>query len=424
MFQLCLAVILVSLGAAGSQEPVKLHYGVGFGLPAGPHYSTSFRKSSAVAGFAPASVSTMSAMEECGPSADALHNTKFEGKPGEEENSMPSYASWYISSSPGAASSDSDSDIIENYFAVEKTEKVQQEGPIGEPPPLFQAVGGAAAVMAAHNTAFLPEGSAAAIEAHAQTLIQQHTLENSFYVVDLGAVVRLHKAWCQAMPRVQPFYAVKCHPNPAVMGVLAALGTGFDCASQEEIRAVTSLGVSPDRIIYAHPCKPPSQIRYAASHDINLTTFDTESELHKMARWHPSCNLVLRIRADDTQARCQLGNKFGADPVDALALLGCAKDLGLNVVGVSFHVGSGATNPHAFTAAILLARKVFDMGSALGFNMSLLDIGGGFCGGNFDESGNVDLGGVPAAVSSALDEYFSGAENEHVRIIAEPGRSV
>ena len=119
---------------------------------------------------------------------------------------------------------------------------------------------------------------------------------------------------------------------------------------------------------------------------------------------------------------CQLGNKFGADPVDALTLLGTAKDLGLSVVGVSFHVGSGATNPHAFTAAILLARKVFDMGNALGFNMTLLDIGGGFCGGNFDENGNVDLGGVPAAVNSALEEYFSGEANEDVRVIAEPGR--
>ena len=44
------------------------------------------------------------------------------------------------------------------------------------------------------------------------------------------------------MPRVKPFYAVKCHPNLAMMGVLAAMGSGFDCASQGEIEMVTSLG--------------------------------------------------------------------------------------------------------------------------------------------------------------------------------------
>ena len=40
--------------------------------------------------------------------------------------------------------------------------------------------------------------------------------------------------------------------------------------------------------------------------------------LVQVQRWHPQTKLLLRIRADDTQARCQLGNKFGADPVDAL----------------------------------------------------------------------------------------------------------
>ena len=63
-------------------------------------------------------------MEECTTSFSIGNEDKFESKSGAEENSMPNYASWYISSSPGADSGDSDSDIIENYFAVEKTEKV------------------------------------------------------------------------------------------------------------------------------------------------------------------------------------------------------------------------------------------------------------------------------------------------------------
>ena len=54
---------------------------------------------------------------------------------------------------------------------------------------------------------------------------------------------------------------------------------------------------------------------------VALTTFDTPSELAKLARWHPSARALLRIRADDPAARCQLGNKYGADPDNALALL-------------------------------------------------------------------------------------------------------
>ena len=52
-----------------------------------------------------------------------------------------------------------------------------------------------------------------------------------------------------------------------------------------------------------------------------LTTFDTPSELAKLARWHPSSRALLRIRADDPAARCQLGNKYGAEPEDCPALL-------------------------------------------------------------------------------------------------------
>ena len=34
---------------------------------------------------------------------------------------------------------------------------------------------------------------------------------------------------------------------------------------------------------------------------VNLTTFDTECELHKVAQAHPDTGLLLRIRADDKQ---------------------------------------------------------------------------------------------------------------------------
>ena len=40
-----------------------------------------------------------------------------------------------------------------------------------------------------------------------------------------------------------------------------------------------------------------------------------------------------------------------------------AKELGVAVRGVSFHVGSGATDPEAFREAIQLARTAFDAGT-------------------------------------------------------------
>lgn len=52
-------------------------------------------------------------------------------------------------------------------------------------------------------------------------------------------------------------------------------------------------------------------------------------------------DVLLRIRADDASARCQLGNKYGCEPGDdAVAMLRAAREFRVNVIGVSFHVVS------------------------------------------------------------------------------------
>jgi len=89
------------------------------------------------------------------------------------------------------------------------------------------------------------------------------------------------------------------------------------------------------------------------------------------------------------------------------------------VVGVSFHVGSSCKNLAAFDAAIATARRIFDAGAALGHDMRLLDVGGGFTG-RFDVRGNVVFGEIARTINAALQRHFPPEEG--VRVIAEPGR--
>lgn len=74
--------------------------------------------------------------------------------------------------------------------------------------------------------------------------------EDPFYVMDLGEVVARYHHWKEMMPRVEPFYAVKCNDDKLLVSTLAALGAGFDCASKAELQMVTGLGVRPERIIF------------------------------------------------------------------------------------------------------------------------------------------------------------------------------
>lgn len=68
--------------------------------------------------------------------------------------------------------------------------------------------------------------------------------------------------------------------------------------------------------------------------------------------------LVIRIRCDAAVCTAPLGIKFGVLPEAASALLATARDLNLNVVGVSFHVGSGCQESQSYRRAIAAAKLV------------------------------------------------------------------
>ncbi|KAL4666831.1 hypothetical protein H8959_005520 [Pygathrix nigripes] len=239
--------------------------------------------------------------------------------------------------------------------------------------------------------------------------------QDPFMLADLDMLASRHQALCQALPQVSPFYAVKCNSSPWVLRVLAALGTGFDCASQ-----------------------PASHIRYAARHGVQLLIFDSEEELTKVAQHYPGARLLLRLRTQDSQSTFPLSTKFGARLEAYGHLLTSARDLGLacgrsqNCVScvsvrishhvtctgcASFHVGSNCQTPQSFTQAIADCRCVFEMGRGAGHDMSCLDIGGGFPG---TEDSGPKFEEMARVISAALAQDFP--EERGVKVIAEPGR--
>ena len=94
---------------------------------------------------------------------------------------------------------------------------------------------------------------------------RQRDSDVPFYLVNLGAVTAKLGEWERHLPRVKPFYAVKCNPDPAVLDLMAKNDTGFDVASKKEIEQALKLGVDPSNLIFANPCKLSSHIKYAAA---------------------------------------------------------------------------------------------------------------------------------------------------------------
>ena len=273
-------------------------------------------------------------------------------------------------------------------------------------------------VCQTYDATIMEEGQESVISEYAAHLIARDTLDFNFYICDIGVILRLYSAWRLALPRVRPFYAVKCMPDKGLLDTLCKLGAGFDCATTHEVELVKSVGADMNRIIFAHPQKMPREIVRAGELQAHLTTFDTVAEVHKIAKHNPAAKLVLRIRADDPHAKMCFGMKYGAEPDEWAVLCDAARASKLPVVGVSFHVGSASSGGQAYRFAIERARQAFDVGTAHGHPMKLLDIGGGFQA-RFTEAGEVDMT-FAAEIRDALEEFFPVASG--VKVIAEPGR--
>lgn len=241
--------------------------------------------------------------------------------------------------------------------------------------------------------------------------------DQSFMLVDLGDIIRQFSKWKKNLPRITPYYAIKCNPCPIIIELLNKLGCCFDCASQQEILQAINLGVEPKNIIFANPCKPVDFIKFSRSNDVDLLVVDSENELFKIKLFHPDTNILVRIQTDDSKSRCRFNCKFGVELENVGKILEMGKILNLNIIGVSFHVGSGCEDAQVYWTALNDCKTVFEIARKLDIQMSLIDIGGGFPGTN---DAVVPFESMAEVINKGIDELF--VDMSYIKFIAEPGR--
>lgn len=211
-------------------------------------------------------------------------------------------------------------------------------------------------------------------------------------------------------------YAVKANPHPEIVKALVELDSHFDVASKNEIELCLELGAKPEHLLYANPVKPWEYIEFAYRNNVRTFTFDTEQELEKMARHAPGSEVILRLSVRDIGSVCKFSMKFGAKEEKALNLLQKAKDLGLQPVGLSFHVGSQCTRMENFGYALNMCSRVFKLAEKNSISLSVLDIGGGIPVNYVNDVYSWE--DLASLINQKIPELFP----KGVRLIAEPGR--
>jgi ornithine decarboxylase len=256
-----------------------------------------------------------------------------------------------------------------------------------------------------------------------QQLAKKHG--TPLFIVDHDELRRNYALFRKHFPRVQIYFAVKVNSDPAIVDTFYKLGGSFDVASMQEFHTVHQcIAHLPakqrqdfiwDKIIYANPIKPVETLAELDKYK-PLVTYDNIEEVKKIARHAPHAGLALRLRVPNTGSMVELSSKFGALPGEAVALIAAAHEHGLVVEGLSFHVGSQCTNPENYLQAINLCAGIFAEAKSKGFDLKLLDIGGGF----------------PAAYDASVPKFSTLARKinheinrlfpPEIEILAEPGR--
>lgn len=258
-----------------------------------------------------------------------------------------------------------------------------------------------------------------------QALASQHG--TPVVVVDHRILRRNYADFKKHLPQVQAYYAVKANPDPAIVRTLYKIGASFDVASLPEfmlvhdnikhLRPKAQQDFIWDKIIYANPTKPKDTL-VALDQYKPLVTFDNLNELKKIKQFAPHAGVILRLRVPNTGSMVELSSKFGCDPGEAVDLVLAAFGLGLVVEGLSFHVGSQCTNFENFVQALNMAAAVMNEARGRGYEIKILDIGGGFPARYHQHVQPIE------ALARKINPEIKRLFPKEIQIIAEPGRFI
>jgi diaminopimelate decarboxylase len=233
------------------------------------------------------------------------------------------------------------------------------------------------------------------------------------------------RAYAEAAPGALVVYGTKAFANVALLQVLGEEGVGADVSTLGELEFAQAAGIPRQRILFHGNNKSDEELRTAAAAGVAVV-LDAPDEPARAAaagvqrvlvRLTPGVEAVTHrsIRTAHEES------KFGLPPDAALAAVGEARRLGLEVAGVHFHVGSQlARVEESLLAVERLAAFCERARSELGWSPEVLDIGGGLGIRYTRDDAVPEIADFVGSLVRRLRERWP----EPVQLVLEPGRSL
>ncbi len=223
-------------------------------------------------------------------------------------------------------------------------------------------------------------------------------------------------------------FSIKSLSNVHLLRLLQEEGAGFDIVSGGELARAQNAGADMSKVVFAGVGKTDREISDAIAAGIKLFNVESEAEFENLSRLAQEANRKvragLRINPDvydpKTHAKTatgKKGTKFGVDIERARAFFdACGPDPNVALDTIDMHIGSPIYSPAPYAQAIRKALELIDDLGSAGFEITTLDIGGGF-GADYEE------GETPLAAEYAA-QIVPLLKGANLDIILEPGRSI
>ncbi|MGQ9744424.1 MAG: diaminopimelate decarboxylase [Dissulfurimicrobium sp.] len=222
-------------------------------------------------------------------------------------------------------------------------------------------------------------------------------------------------------------FAVKANSSIAILHLLGRLGAGADIVSGGELFRALRAGIPANRIVYSGVGKTRKEVAYALKSDILMFNVESMDELDTIKdvamAMGKKARISFRVNPDvdpKTHPYISTGlkkNKFGLSVQKAIEAYRLASRMdGLEVTGISCHIGSQITETGPFKEAAEKIKDIVQLLEKDGIGLKFIDMGGGLGVRYRDES--------PPGPEEYLSAILPVLSSLPQTLILEPGRAI
>ena len=249
------------------------------------------------------------------------------------------------------------------------------------------------------------------------------------YIYSMATFLEHLRKICQAYSQLDTTicYSVKACGNINILKFMVEQGSGFDIVSGGELYRVLQAGGDPAKIVYAGVGKTDAEIIEALNAGIAYFNIESEAELENLIRLAKEKgkkpNVALRVNPDvdpETHRYTTTGKKetkFGVDIERAQKVFrDYGRDKSIRLCAIHIHLGSAGHTVEPYIEAIKKVLGLIEKLRAEGFEIKVLDIGGGY-------GADYITGTSPTAAdyAAAIVPLIKG---KNLELILEPGASI